>query len=216
MSRLAIFSAMLLASPGSACMVLASGAALMQTDAGSQPDLQQAQVALRIQEATEEVVSHTGIKANFSVSPSDVTNALANIDKQGNSVLLYNPTYMARAYGQICKDWGIMGIIAHEIGHHLQGHILKRDAADFANFELEADDFAGFVMYRMGATLEEAQRSTNQLVAERGSTSHPGKAQRLKALETGWLRARAITAHEHLASEQRQMRSPAAPPDPSP
>lgn len=56
--------------------------------------------------------------------------------------------------------------------------------------ELEADSFSGFVLYKMGANLEEAQAAMNAIASEKGSETHPPKRSRLAAIESGWTKAK--------------------------
>jgi hypothetical protein len=52
--------------------------------------------------------------------------------------------------------------------------------------ELEADFFSGYVMAKMGASLEEAKAAMSQIASPRASASHPAKADRLNAIANGW------------------------------
>ena len=57
--------------------------------------------------------------------------------------------------------------------------------------ELEADETAGFILYKLGATLEESQRAMRSAsVSIEGSYTHPPRAQRLEAIRKGWEKAR--------------------------
>lgn len=71
------------------------------------------------------------------------------------------------------------------IGHHLNGHTLSRQGSNHAD-ELEADEFSGFVLRKMGASLEEAQAAMKVLSDERSSATHPGRSYRLAAISKGW------------------------------
>src|SRR5678810_879251 len=51
---------------------------------------------------------------------------------------------------------------------------------------LEADYFSGFVMARMGASLQEAEVAMSKIASPQASSSHPGKADRLNAIAKGW------------------------------
>jgi len=60
--------------------------------------------------------------------------------------------------------------------------------------ELEADETAGFILYKLGATLEESQRAMkSESVSVEGSYTHPPRAQRLEAIRKGWEKARGST-----------------------
>jgi hypothetical protein len=78
-----------------------------------------------------------------------------------------------------------MSILAHEVGHHLNGHTLLGTGST-PNLELEADEFSGFVMRKLGASLAEAQAAIKLIGSERASKTHPGRAQRLASILHGW------------------------------
>ena len=74
-------------------------------------------------------------------------------------------------------------------GHHLQGHTLEHGGSR-PTIELEADKFSGFVLYKLGATLEQAEIGMITLGSDRGSSTHPSRKARLAAIESGWAEAR--------------------------
>ena len=94
---------------------------------------------------------------------SGVPNAAAIIvmgqDGIPKRVIAYNRQFMqdvARTTGD--SDWSGTSILAHEIGHHLSGHTLLPGGSK-PPIELEADKFSGFVLFKMGATLPEAEKA---------------------------------------------------------
>jgi hypothetical protein len=78
-----------------------------------------------------------------------------------------------------------MSILAHEIGHHLSGHTLNNND-DKLNNELQADKFSGFILYKLGATLLQAQKAINQLGTEQDTGTHPSKYKRMDIIKMGW------------------------------
>ena len=83
-----------------------------------------------------------------------------------------------------------MSILAHEVGHHINGHTLSKSLSAYENKlqELEADEFSGFVMHKLGATLEQATE-TIAAIAEDGDdsySSHPNKERRILAITKGY------------------------------
>jgi tetratricopeptide (TPR) repeat protein len=81
--------------------------------------------------------------------------------------------------------WSSVSIFAHEIGHHLSGHTLD-SMGSRPDKELEADRFSGFVMYKLGATLEQAQAAMKEIGAVRIVSTHPPLPNRLAAIRNGW------------------------------
>lgn len=137
-----------------------------------------------------EVMRHVGLPQNFAViAHRGVPNALALImqgpDGQPRRVIAYNPAFMAVVASKAgAHNWGPLAVMAHEIGHHLSGHTLLPGGSR-PPIELEADRFSGFVLYKMGADLTQAQSVLRALPIEGGPT-HPGRLERLAAVEAGW------------------------------
>lgn len=84
--------------------------------------------------------------------------------------------------------WFVLGVLAHEIGHHLNGHSLG-GVGSRPNLEIEADEFAGFIMQKLGAPLAEAQNIFSFLNDTDGPPTHPVKAKRYEAVKRGWDKA---------------------------
>lgn len=85
-------------------------------------------------------------------------------------------------------SWAAISILAHEVGHHLNGHTLEATGSRPPS-ELEADKFSGFVLQKLGSNLGNATAAMKAFGSEQGSTTHPAKAERLAAITAGWLQA---------------------------
>jgi hypothetical protein len=133
-----------------------------------------------------DIIEVIGIKQNFEVMAANVDNAAAVIYRQ-KRYILYNPDFINKLNAAAGNKWASVSILAHEIGHHLNGHTLENIGSQ-PEKELEADEFSGFVLRRMGATLGEAQ-----------SLTHPGKTDRLTAIAAGWNRANTQQGGKDLA-----------------
>ncbi len=141
-----------------------------------------------------EIMRFTGLPQNFEVvEHPQVPNAAAVIllgeDKLPKRVIAYNPGFMndvRRATAN--NDWAPISIMAHEIGHHLSGHTIQPGGSQPPT-ELEADKFSGYVLYKMGAMLADAQKAMNTLVPETDGRTHPGRGKRVRAIEEGWKQA---------------------------
>ena len=129
------------------------------------------------------IMSHVGLKKNFIVQSSDVSNAAALI-RGDNRYILYNKRFISKLNQNTNSKWASMSVLAHEIGHHLNGHTLD-DIGSRPRTELEADEFSGFVLGKMGASLSEAQLAMRHIGSERASTTHPAKSDRLYAIKRG-------------------------------
>jgi len=75
-------------------------------------------------------------------------------------------------------------IMAHEVGHHLNGHTLV-EGGSRPMLELQADKFAGHAVKRVGGTLDQALAAYQMMSAE-GTETHPPRSARLEAVTRGW------------------------------
>ncbi len=141
--------------------------------------------------AVENIVRRSGLKQNFYVMECPNTDNCFAATRNGERLIVYDARFFHRLNSVTKTDWAALSILAHEIGHHLQGHTIKSGGSDH-NRELEADEFSGFVMYQMGATLLEAQSAINSVTTEYATSSHPPRSMRLKAIETGYHNAREL------------------------
>lgn len=81
------------------------------------------------------------------------------------------------------NKWFAVDVVAHELGHHLNGHTLSGYGSR-PDKELEADG-TGFILQKLGATREEA-KAMFSFLNEMGPPTHPKRAQRYLAIERGW------------------------------
>ena len=139
-------------------------------------------------EIIEWILGYVGIPQNFEVSAANVDNAAAII-RTDKRYILYNQEWIKNINDTVQNDWAATSILAHEIGHHLSGHTLGKGGSR-PKLELEADEFSGFVLAQMGASLDEAQQAIEHFVtSEEGSSTHPPKSARLAAITNGWIDA---------------------------
>ena len=140
-----------------------------------------------------EIMKYTGLPANFVVVEGQVPNAAAVImagpDKVPRRVIAYNSSFMGDVIRATkANNWAPVSIMAHEIGHHLSGHTIVPGGSQ-PPIELESDKFSGFVLYKMGAPLADAQRAIATLIPEADGETHPGRRKRLAAIANGWTEA---------------------------
>jgi hypothetical protein len=134
------------------------------------------------------IMSKVGLPMNLDVrSAPDVPNAEALVEDVAGKqvrVILYNPVWINNLSQTLVSDWASTSIMAHEIGHHLAGHMDPAYANHTA--ELEADRFSGHILNRLGATLEQAQLPMAMASDEGASATHPGRAERVREVTRGW------------------------------
>lgn len=135
------------------------------------------------------ILDYTGLPKNFTLEEVNWGNAAAFIDysKQDSSYrkITYQPDFFLKLNDSTGNFWASISILAHEIGHHLSGHT---ETKKFNNqFEIEADKFSGFILNRMGATLEDARAAIETVIKENNKmTRNITKKERLSAITEGW------------------------------
>ena len=125
-----------------------------------------------------------GIEDRIVIRASaEVANAEAFVEDQ-KRIILYRTEFMQELVKNTKNCWSQIAVLAHEVGHHLRFHtvVVGRDQ----EFELEADYSAGFILRRLGATLEQTQAAFRELGQDVASSSYPVRAQRVEAASSGW------------------------------
>lgn len=140
----------------------------------------------------QQIIDIVGLKPNFEVREANIPNAAA-VTYGGKRYVLYNPNFIRQLEKSTGTQWAGISVLAHEIGHHLNGHTIAATGSQ-PNLELEADEFSGFVLRKMGASLTEAQAAMKTLASVNASKTHPGKYDRLTAIADGWNKADAQLA----------------------
>lgn len=133
-----------------------------------------------------DILNVMGLKGNFEIRAADIPNAAAVV-YNGKRYVMYNPVFISQLNNATGNDWASVSVLAHEIGHHLNGHTLSGGSEP--GRELEADEFSGYIMQRLGATLEEAETAMKLAADIKGTATHPGRSARITAIEEGWNRA---------------------------
>ena len=136
--------------------------------------------------AVANIMKHTGLQVNFELVAANVPNALATMEGT-RRLILYNQLFMRDMATKSGTDWAALSVLAHEIGHHLNQHTLGSGGGRDEQ-ELAADKFSGDVLFKMGATLEQA-RAAMASRPETKSPNYPPKSVRLVAIGNGWIGA---------------------------
>jgi hypothetical protein len=139
------------------------------------------------QNAIAAIMDVVGLEANFEVKQAAIPNAAAII-YNNKRYILFNPNFISRINSASGDKWAAMAILAHEIGHHLDGHTLEGNGSH-PETELQADEFSGFVLRKMGATKEQAQSAIRILPNSGSTATHPAKDSRLISIDNGWTKA---------------------------
>ena len=147
------------------------------------------------EEAAARIMEASGLRADFEIVVEEGSNnAAAGIaypcgNLRGCRVIVYDPEFL-RDIERRTDRWGPISVMAHEVAHHLQGHTVFGEGSTPPN-ELDADFFSGFVLQKLGASLESAQAVMRVEASPSGSSSHPPRRERLQAIAMGWRKAAA-------------------------
>jgi len=122
---------------------------------------------------------------NFTVASTTQVDNAAAVIYQGVRYILYNPSFINQLDNAAQDKWASISVIGHEIGHHLLGHTLNGGGSQIPK-ELEADQFSGLVLRKMGASLQQAQLAMKLIGSPYASATHPAEKDRLAAISRGW------------------------------
>lgn len=87
-------------------------------------------------------------------------------------------------------NWFVVEKVASELGHILSGHGVRQESWEVRTQDelIDAQEFAGWAMHRLGATLDEA-RASLVVTPSPGTFPVPAEASSINAIERGWDRA---------------------------
>jgi Peptidase family M48 len=132
-------------------------------------------------------------KQNFTLREQNgINNAYATIISN-RRYIVYDNNFLENLDDYAGTKWASISVLAHEMGHHYRNHVVDSRGSTPPK-EIEADYFSGYVMEKLGSTLEEAKAAMNRIASTRASSTHPAKADRLNAIERGWNYARGVTS----------------------
>ena len=153
---------------------------------------------IKAENALDKILDVIGVSKNFTLIPCDkISNAVATAYK-GTRYILYDKNFMS-LISQNTNDWSSLFILAHEVGHHINGHSLDillyaSDAVDIPTLEkkrkqeLEADEFAAFVLAKLGANLSQLNNVIALISNNTDDTysTHPKRSKRLLSVRNGF------------------------------
>lgn len=149
---------------------------------------------LEAEEMVEDILSKIGLTSNFLVAICDnIDNAIAiNIPSDIGYIryIYLNPTFFESLRTNTEGEWGLLSLLSHEIGHHLIGHTLDSRGSR-PDVELEADEFSGFMLFMLGASLRQATELMSKYGSEKTSLTHPARLDRVLAIKKGYNNAEA-------------------------
>ncbi|HYF32879.1 MAG TPA: M48 family metalloprotease [Chitinophagaceae bacterium] len=131
-------------------------------------------------------------KENFTLREQNgINNAYAAIIRN-KRYIVYDNNFLENLDAYAKTKWASISVLAHEMGHHYRNHVIDTRGSTPPK-EIEADYFSGYVMAKLGASLNEAIVAMEQIASPRASSTHPAKADRLAAITRGWNYAKGMT-----------------------
>ena len=148
--------------------------------------------------ALDRILDVIGASKNFVLTPCNkISNAVATAYK-GTRYILYDRDFM-NLISKNTNDWSNLFIFAHEVGHHINGHsidllLYTNDVVDAPSLEksrkqeLEADEFAAFVLAKLGANLSQLNNVITLISDNSDDTysTHPKRSKRLVSVRNGF------------------------------
>jgi hypothetical protein len=150
---------------------------------------------------------------NFTLKEQNgIQNAYATV-LNGKRWIVYDNNFLEDIDAYAKTKWASISIMAHEMGHHYYNHVVSGKGSTVPT-EIEADAFSGYIMQKQGATLEQALAAMNTIGTNNQTSTHPAKADRLKAITRGWNAAKDNTSATS-ANTGTQTAPPPPPPTPA-
>ena len=78
-----------------------------------------------VQSMLQEIIDATGLQTDFELKEANVLNIEASIAHR-KRYILYNPAYITSLNNLTKNRWSVMALLAHEVGHHLNGHTIRK------------------------------------------------------------------------------------------
>lgn len=131
-------------------------------------------------------------KENFRIREQNgINNAYATI-LNNQRYIVYDNNFLENLDNYARTKWASISVLAHEMGHHYRNHIIDSRGSTPPR-EIEADYFSGYVMAKLGASLNEARAAMDKIASPYASSTHPAKNDRLNAIANGWNYAKGLT-----------------------
>ena len=158
-------------------------------------------------ELIDRMVEKLGLENTFHIKACSQIDNCQAVVHNSKRYILYNKSFIESVKSlnfsetsikkNSDENWQALTVLAHELGHHLNFHMDgSHPDKTSRELELEADRFAGRMMARLGASLEQAQSIfLTDAVSEEGSYEHPPRAQRLEAVKQGWQKGSKVASN---------------------
>jgi hypothetical protein len=108
-------------------------------------------------------------------------------DREYRTYLLYNIDSAAEFNLKARTRYGLMSVLAHEVGHNAFNHFLPWPHTTIMMQELQADYFAGWLLAKLHVPADDATKGIASLVTEKTTNAaYPKKKARIDAMTLGF------------------------------
>ena len=160
----------------------------------------------------DKILSQVGASKRFIITKEckGINNAVAYL-KNDYRYILYDPDFIKNIEDD-SKSWGNIIVLSHEIGHHIKFHTMPsvfgslselyvESNEQLKSLEIEADEFAGFILQKLGASREEVIDAMENLLVGSSNESlrYPAKQLRIDAVKNGWENSKANISDRELS-----------------
>jgi hypothetical protein len=124
-------------------------------------------------------------KENFTLQERNgIQNAYATVINNMRWII-YDNNFLEDIDEYAKTKWASISVLAHEMGHHYYNHVVSGKGSTIPT-EIEADAFSGYVMAKLGATLDQSVVAIQTIATDKASSTHPAKKDRVDAISRGW------------------------------
>jgi len=132
-----------------------------------------------------ELLAKSGKQLRVKIRAANVPQVGAA--EHGNErLLLYNQFVLEQFEKEDTKNWQVLAVIAHQIGHHANNHAFVLEDRMRTEIEIEADRFAGYLLFRLGAAISDIEALHKFLDSQHQNPRFPLPRVRLDAFIEGW------------------------------
>ena len=155
---------------------------------------------IKAENALDRILNVIGASKRFVLQPCDNINNASAISYKGIRYILYDSNFMNTINNG--NNWGNLFILAHEVGHHINGHsvdlvLYASETVETKTLEqkrmqeLEADEFAGFILAKLGGDITEVNKLINKISSNKddSDSTHPNASKRINAIKIGYDKA---------------------------
>lgn len=147
--------------------------------------------------ALNKILEVNNLRGEFVLVPCDQISNVVAMTYNGTRYILYDKEFMASLDDN--SNITNLSILAHEIGHHVNGHVKDIIAVmngksspmslvESRQQELEADEFAGFTLSKLGVSIKQVNKVFQQISDDKTDvySTHPSLSKRLAAVKKGY------------------------------